>query len=83
MPKLQHLDLSWSQHPECHKLLKAAGPSVAHLNLRVQLLICRGHPDHQGGSIHELCLVLALKLPRSGPTPGSQAHCVGRGPGEV
>ena len=42
MPRLQHLDLAWSQHPECHKLLKAAGPSVTHLNLRVRSLTIRG-----------------------------------------
>ena len=32
---LRQLDLSWTQHPECHKLLRAAGPHVTHLTLRV------------------------------------------------
>ena len=33
---LRHLDLSWTQHPECHKLLRAAGPHITHLTLRVR-----------------------------------------------
>ena len=35
LPNLRTLELSWSQHTDCNKLLRAAGPSLMHLNLRV------------------------------------------------
>ena len=36
LPQCRALDLRWTQHPDCSKLLRAAGRSLTRLNLRVR-----------------------------------------------
>ena len=45
LPRLQVLEMSWTQRPECNKLLRAAGPTLTRLNLRVCTLAVQHQLD--------------------------------------
>ena len=39
LPSLRTLELFWTQHPDCNKLLRAAGPTLTRLTVKVSVVL--------------------------------------------